>query len=177
MKTLKVSTFVVICVGLIGILIAAIQGCESPQQASVCAYRAPGSRPKAHGGTANVNDAAFDAMFFKNYGVNPFIDTDDDNLSTFALDVDTGSYTLARSYLNRGHLPEADGVRVEEFVNYFKYGYEPPSDGQDFAIHMAAAPSRFSADRTLFRVGLKAREINAGDRKDAILTFVIDVSG
>src|SRR5687768_2533497 len=33
-------------------------------------------------------------MFFQNYGVNPSIDTEDDNLSTFALDVDTGSYTV-----------------------------------------------------------------------------------
>ena len=35
-------------------------------------------------------------MFFQNYGVNPFIDTAEDHLSTFALDVDTASYTLAR---------------------------------------------------------------------------------
>ena len=38
--------------------------------------------PKAHGGTDNVNNAAFDAMFFKNYGVNPFVDTDEDNVYT-----------------------------------------------------------------------------------------------
>ena len=37
-----------------------------------------------------------DAMFFESYGVNPFIDTADDHLCTFALDVDTGSYTAAR---------------------------------------------------------------------------------
>ena len=30
-------------------------------------------------------------MFFQDYGVNPSIDTEDDNLSTFALDVDTGA--------------------------------------------------------------------------------------
>ena len=30
-------------------------------------------------------------MFFEDYGVNPSIDTEDDHLSTFALDVDTGS--------------------------------------------------------------------------------------
>ena len=136
---------------------------------------APG---KAHGGTANVNGAAFDAMFFKNYGVNPFVDTDEDDLSTLAVDVDTGSYTMARSYLGRGHLPPAKSVRVEEFINYFDYGYAPPeSAAEGFAIHLAAAPSRFGAGKMLLRVGLKAREIDASNRKLAVLTFVIDITG
>jgi Ca-activated chloride channel family protein len=135
--------------------------------------------PKAHGGTDNVNDAAFDAMFFRHYGVNPFIDTDDEPLSTFAVDVDTGSYTLCRSYMERGYVPPKDAVRVEEFVNYFDYGYSPPEAGSPdaFAVHLEAAPSRFSPGRLLLRVGLKAREVAAAARKPAILTFIIDVSG
>ena len=43
-----------------------------------------------------TNDQPYDDTFFENYGVNPFIDTEDDHLSTFALDVDTGSYTIVR---------------------------------------------------------------------------------
>jgi len=50
-------------------------------------------------------------MFFQDYGVNPSIDTEDDNLSTFALDVDTGSYTIMRNYLSDGNLPPPDSVR------------------------------------------------------------------
>ena len=49
-------------------------------------------------------------MFFKDYGVRPPQQTDRDRLSTFAMDVDTGSYTLCRSYLNRGHLPPAQAA-------------------------------------------------------------------
>ena len=41
------------------------------------------------GGSSTVNDAAYDLTFFKHHGVNPFIDTEDDHLSTFAIDVDT----------------------------------------------------------------------------------------
>ncbi|HYO15273.1 MAG TPA: von Willebrand factor type A domain-containing protein, partial [Thermoanaerobaculia bacterium] len=37
--------------------------------------------------------------FYKSAGVNPFVDTAVDRLSTFGLDVDTGSYTVARRYL------------------------------------------------------------------------------
>ncbi len=84
-------------------------------------------------GSATVNDAPYDATFFQNYGVNPFIDTKDDNLSTFALDVDTASYTVARRFLRDGHLPDPDSVRVEEFVNFFEQGYALPEE-EAFAI-------------------------------------------
>jgi len=135
-------------------------------------------QPKAHGGTSNVNDASAEAMFFENYGANPFVDTDEDHFSTFAVDVDSGSYTLVRSYLERGNLPPKDAVRTEEFLNYFKYDYAPPSDSDAaFAIHTEAAPSRFGAGKLMMRIGLKALEIDASERKDAVLTFVIDISG
>jgi Ca-activated chloride channel family protein len=37
--------------------------------------------------------------------VNPFIATEEDALSTFAVDVDNASYTVVRNYLNRDALP------------------------------------------------------------------------
>ena len=64
------------------------------------------------GGSATVNDAAYDITFFRHYGVNPFIDTEDDHLSTFAMDVDTASYTVARRFVMDGNLPDPDSVRV-----------------------------------------------------------------
>jgi Ca-activated chloride channel family protein len=65
------------------------------------------------GGNKTPNDKAYDATFFENYGVNPFIDTEDDNLSTFAMDVDTASYTVLRRFLTDGNLPDKDAVRTE----------------------------------------------------------------
>ena len=56
-------------------------------------------------------------------------DTAEDRLSTFALDVDTGSWTLARSYLDRGSLPPAEAIRVEEFVNAQSYDDPAPRRG------------------------------------------------
>lgn len=129
------------------------------------------------GGSATVNDEPYDLTFFENYGVNPFVDTEDDHLSTFAVDVDTASYAVARFFVEDGHLPDPASVRVEEFVNYFDYGYEPPLEGT-FAIHMEGAPSRFGTERHwLLRVGLQGMTIPAEDRKDATLVFAIDVSG
>ena len=129
------------------------------------------------GGSATVNDAPYDLTFFKHYGVNPFIDTEDDHLSTFAMDVDTASYTVARRFIRDGHLPEPEAVRVEEFVNYFRQGYKAPEE-EAFAIHVEGAPSPFGGEKhKLLRVGLQGRRVSSEDRKDASLVFVIDTSG
>ena len=118
-------------------------------------------------------------MFFQDYGVNPSIDTEDDNLSTFALDVDTGSYTVMRNYLNDGNLPPQESVRVEEYVNYFEHGYASPPAHQAFGIYVDGGPSPFTETERydMMRVGIQGYEVSDEDRKDAALTFVIDVSG
>lgn len=118
-------------------------------------------------------------MFFQDYGVNPSVDTEDDNLSTFALDVDTGSYTVMRNYLNDGNLPPQDSVRVEEYINYFTQGYASPPAHQAFGIYVDGGPSPFTETERydMMRVGIQGYEVDENDRKDAALTFVIDVSG
>ncbi len=148
-------------------------GCPLGGQPSVC----PPGFPPAHGGNAIVNDEAYDAMFFKNHGVNPFVDTEDDHFSTFAIDVDDASFIMTRSYLERGNLPPEEAVRVEEFVNHFDYDYEPP-ETEAFRVVLEGAPAKFGpANSYMLRVGIKGREIARKDRKDANLVFVVDVSG
>ena len=122
------------------------------------------------------NGEAFDAMYFKHYGTNPFIVTEEDALSTFAVDVDQASYTLMRRYLKEGELPPEDAVRVEEFVNSFDAGYGPVRGG-DFALRVDGAPSPHGEGYYLLRLGLQARDISRRDRKPANLIFVIDTSG
>ena len=129
------------------------------------------------GGSATVNDKPYDLTFFQHYGVNPFIDTEDDQLSTFAIDVDTASYTIARRFLDDGHLPDQNSIRVEEFVNYFDQGYAAPTDDA-FAIHVDGSPSPFgNGNHWLMRVGLQGKELLDEQRQDATLVFTIDVSG
>ena len=128
--------------------------------------------------TQRSNNEPYD-MFFQEYGVNPSIDAEDDNLSTFALDVDTGSYTIMRNYLKDGNLPPSDSVRVEEYINYFEQGYSNPPAHQAFGIYIDGGPSPFTQTERydMIRVGIQGYEVDAEDRKDAALTFVIDVSG
>lgn len=125
---------------------------------------------------APPNGEPYDSMYFDHAGTNPFIATEDDALSTFAVDVDTGSYSIVRSYISNGALPPDEAVRVEEFVNYFNPDYKAPAD-QAFAIHVDGGPSPFGEGYELLRVGLKGKEVSAAERLPANLTFVIDVSG
>jgi Ca-activated chloride channel family protein len=114
---------------------------------------------------------------YTNYGVNPMTDTATDRLSTFAIDVDTASYAIARRKILAGEVPPADAVRVEEFLNYFKYSYAGPTGDEPFAVHMDAAPSPFTAGHHLLRVGVQAKHVSADERKPARLVFLVDVSG
>jgi Ca-activated chloride channel homolog len=129
--------------------------------------------------SVNKNNQQPYDMFFEDYGVNPSIDTEDDNLSTFALDVDTGSYTVMRNYLNDGNLPPTDSVRVEEYVNYFEQGYAIPPEHQAFGVYVDGGPSPFTQNERydMLRVGIQGYEVPEEERKDANLVFVIDVSG
>ena len=113
---------------------------------------------------------------FEDYGVNPFVDTYEDRLSTFALDVDTASYVVTRNYLEGGQLPPIEAVRTEEFVNYFDGGYGPKID--EFVVSLEAAPSPFSdPDRVLMRVGIQAPEVLSDLVIPKSVVLVIDRSG
>lgn len=115
-------------------------------------------------------------MQFRNYGVNPAVPTVRESISTFAIDIDTASYTLARSYLERGTLPPPEAVRPEEFINYFPQHYPAPTN-RPVSVHLDGATSPFREGWYLLKVGLKAREVRRQERLPAVLTFVIDVSG
>lgn len=124
-------------------------------------------------------EAPYSGVTYENPGVNPPLDPIFDQRSTFALDVDTGSYGIARRYLADGYLPDPDSVRVEEFVNAFDGGYGAPIE-DTFAITADGAPAPFmwNGDTSyLLRIGVRARDLADEQRPDARLTFVIDTSG
>ncbi|MGA7617113.1 MAG: von Willebrand factor type A domain-containing protein, partial [Thermoanaerobaculia bacterium] len=124
------------------------------------------------------NGEPYPDVYGQDYGTNPFVETEDDAFSTFGLDVDTGSFTIARRYLEEGHLPPSRLVRPEEFINYFDYDDAPPREG-DFALYADGAPAPFARHERsyLLRLGIAARTVDASRRKPAVLTFVVDVSG
>ncbi|MGQ9592665.1 MAG: YfbK domain-containing protein, partial [Planctomycetota bacterium] len=114
--------------------------------------------------------------FRRRYGVHPFVETRLDRFSTFGMDVDTASWSLAVAHLRAGKLPPPKAVRVEEFVNSF--GEDIPVDPEEvFAFAAEGGPSPFGEGLDLLKIAVKARELREGERKDAVLTFLIDTSG
>lgn len=113
---------------------------------------------------------------YTDYGVNPFVKPSEDPLSTFAIDVDTGAYTVARSKLRSGSLPPFQSVRAEEFLNYFDYNYASPQNAP-FSVHLAAAPSPYDSGHHILRVGVQAKRVSKADRTPVHLVYLVDTSG
>ena len=108
----------------------------------------------------------------------PFVSPLQAPLSTFAIDVDTASYSNVRRYLGRrNQLPPQDAVRVEEMINYFDYAYRFTGDKHPFSVHLETASSPWKAGNRIVRIGLKAKELSANKRPPSNLIFLIDCSG
>ena len=126
---------------------------------------------------AEADDAPTTRPVAKALPVNPFVMTARDRLSTFAIDVDTASYAIARNHiLRKGQLPPVAGVRMEEFVNAFDYNY-PARAENVFHVYAEAGDSPFGRGLTLVKIGVKARVAGRDGRKPAHLVFVVDTSG
>ena len=104
-------------------------------------------------------------------------------LSTFAADVDTGSYTNFRGIIRKelsGYsnyyyaLEGLHDIRIEEMVNYFDY-----SEGtdKDFTVTTEVAETPWNKDTKLLVVNVKAKELAPSEHKGSNLVFLVDVSG
>ncbi|MGP1352400.1 MAG: vWA domain-containing protein [Parasphingopyxis sp.] len=99
-------------------------------------------------------------------------------VSTFAVDVDTGSYANVRRFLNEGRVPPQAAVRTEEMVNYFRYDYARPADRtRPFSITTDMATTPWNENTRLLRIGLRGYDIERSERPAANLVFLVDVSG
>ncbi len=140
------------------------------------AMGAPISAPSATGGASN-GAIAMPVTPKQMLPANPFVITAHDPLSTFAADVDTASYDIFTNSVAKGSLPPAATVRLEEFVNYFHYGYAAPAADakQPFSISLAAAPALIPST-LLLRVGIQGR-MPLAEKRAANLVFLVDTSG
>ena len=104
-------------------------------------------------------------------------------LSTFAADVDTGSYTNFRGIIRKelsgysNYYYDLEGlhdIRIEEMVNYFDY-----SEGtdKDFTVTTEVAETPWNKDTKLLVVNVKAKELAPSEHKGSNLVFLVDVSG
>ncbi len=137
-------------------------GCAAP--AAACETAAPDA--------PQPNTEAYDRI-----DENPFVDPHAQPLSTFAIDVDTASYANTRRFLLGGTLPPPDAVRIEEFVNYFRYDDAPPAGDEPFALTTELAACPWNTAHRIVRIGLAARRIDDEQVPPRNLVFLLDVSG
>jgi Ca-activated chloride channel family protein len=115
---------------------------------------------------------------YAHFDNNPIHRVAEQPVSTFSIDVDTGSYANVRRFLRGGALPVRDAVRVEELVNYFSYDYPAPdSAATPFRVTTEVGPTPWNAETLLLHIGVKGYEPPQKELPPANLVFLIDVSG
>ena len=115
---------------------------------------------------------------YAEYHENEFMDPRSNPLSTFSLDVDTSSYTLMRRYLmEQKRLPPRNSVRLEEYVNYFRYSYRQPMGGNPIAVDCELAECPWNKAHKLLRLGVQAKRLEGDSLPPCNLTFLVDRSG
>lgn len=108
---------------------------------------------------------------------NPFELTKNQSVSTFSIDVDKAAYSNIRRMINNGEYVNKNAVRIEEMINYFKYNYPQPKNGQPFSINTEYNDSPWNNKHKLLKIGLQGKEIPTNRLPNSNFVFLIDVSG
>ena len=108
---------------------------------------------------------------------NKFIQSLKEPLSTFSIDVDNASYSNARRFIQSGQLPNADVVRIEEFINYFDYEYQKPTGKHPFSVSTEISTAPWNEKHKLVHVGIQGKDLDYDNLAPSNLVFLIDASG
>nr|WP_246069870.1 VWA domain-containing protein [Luteimonas lumbrici] len=109
---------------------------------------------------------------------NPVHRTSEQPVSTFSIDVDTGSYANVRRMLREGTRPPADAVRAEEMINYFRHDHPAPDSLEvPFRVTTELAPAPWDARRQLLMIGIKGYDVPKSTLPPANLVLLLDTSG
>jgi hypothetical protein len=110
-------------------------------------------------------------------GVNLFVDTKQQNSSSYSLSVKPDSYYYMKKSVNLGSLPSKKDVKIEEYLNYFDYNYKEPENNENVNLSTEVSDSPFGGEgKRILRVALKTKDIPSS-RKPTSITFLIDTSG
>ena len=111
---------------------------------------------------------------------NVFLNVADNPFSTFGLDVDTASYTLAKQYIkDYGQLPPPESVREEEYINYFDWALPKPEKDSvcPFKPSVEIGPHPLKPNLLLAKIGVQGKTQSRENVPAFNLTYLIDVSG
>ena len=134
------------------------------------------------GGFSNFAPDAESGMPDDNYQFeaiieNPFVSTEEETASFFSLDRNTASYSLMRRQIEMGLKLNGGSVRLEEYINYFKYDYARPTGEDALAMSGSVFDCPWNAEHKLMTIGVAAEEVTFENAKPNNIVFLIDTSG
>ncbi len=144
-------------------------------------FPAPGLKEELDAEVPEADDGIINGDEYGKFIENKFVYTTDENVSTFAADVDTASFAYFRKLINNGYTFEelkataGNAIRTEEMINYFDYGYQSPAEGELFSTQMQIAPCPWNENAKLLVLGLQAKKLETASKNN--LVFLVDVSG
>lgn len=134
----------------------------------------------ACGGSEEYYAPDFNTEEYNYIKENGFLSVATSPLSTFAADVDTGSYTNFRRMMNDGYqlenIPQG-AIRVEEMINYFDYApVESTDDDSRFGVSYETNICPWNEDHELLMLTVGTKDVDL-DYVGNNFVFLIDSSG
>ena len=161
----KIVSLIIAAVMLISLPILA--GCSSGANGDANWMPAPGDRKdEAAAGEDVPSEGEYGKLI-----ENEFISTAKEPTSTFSADVDTASYSYFRKMVNQGYNLEeliayyGSSFRTEEMINYFRYDYALPKEGDIFGVTAKAAPCPWNSNAVLLALGLRTEQIKTASAR------------
>ena len=149
-----------------------------PPAASPAAYAAEGYASHARIAAPPLQSQTANTENYADRTDNPVHRTSEQPVSTFSIDVDTGSYSNVRRMLRQGVRPPADSVRAEEFINYFNYQHPAPTSRTvPFRVTTELAAAPWNTQRQLLMIGIKGYDVPKASLPAQNLVFLLDTSG
>jgi Ca-activated chloride channel homolog len=170
---------------LVVLLCVAIGACASrkqimsrqPQPTAVAPAIAPSASPVLGASIRATSMPEYAGETYESIEENAYQSALQQPYSTFAVDVDTASYSNVRRFLRDGVWPPPDAVRVEELINYFEYAYPAPLEDQPLNAYVEVGACPWSEGHRLVHIGLRTPNIDLSERLRTNIVFLLDVSG
>ena len=160
---------------ILAIAAAAAASCTSLDEAVPGGYYDANASYMANEAGPEINPGSGDN--FDKIVENNFVKVSEEPTSTFSIDADGAAYSYMRRCVQSGRLPDANSVRIEEYLNYFTFDYADPSGEETVAINAELGACPWNAEHRLLRLGLKGKSLADNQIPDANYILLIDTSG
>ena len=171
-----------ICAMTLGI---SLTGCGGAPESSEV-YEAAAAEDTAYDGgyyeemaESDYIGAEFNTEEYNHIDENGFLTVSVSPLSTFAVDVDTGSYTnfrrMVEDHYSIEDIPHG-AIRTEEMLNYFEYDIPQADDDNTFTVAYEIGNCPWNEENKLLMMSVKAKDVE-NDICDNNFVFLVDSSG